>query len=130
MSEQILAVEALTEAVEFLQEENARLRNNNRILRVVNSALREKLAIANNNDEEFKSLCQNEIEFPEAGTYSIDWDTTLKTSFGSYPVSVADATGTSYEVEQLDQEADVDDAYFAKTIVDRNIRKRGANKLD
>jgi hypothetical protein len=97
MSEQILVVQALEEALELLQEENARLRNNNRILRIVNSGLRSKLETAQKNDEEFKSLCQLEPE-PEVES---------GTSWGSYPTSVADATGTSYEVEQLDQEADV-----------------------
>jgi hypothetical protein len=95
MSEQILAVQALEEAVELLQEENNRLRNNNRILRIVNSGLRSKLEIAQKNDEEFQSLCQYEFE---AEPYEV------KTSWGSYPASVADATGTSYEVEPLDEQ--------------------------
>ena len=103
MSEQILAVQALEEAVELLQEENNRLRNNNRILRIVNSGLRSKLEIAQKNDEEFQSLCQYEFEVPEAGEYDIEIgvDVRPKTSWGSYPASVADATGTSYEVEPL-----------------------------
>ena len=106
MSEQILAVQALEEAVELLQEENNRLRNNNRILRIVNSGLRSKLEIAQKNDEEFQSLCQYEFEVPEAGEYDIEIgvDVRPKTSWGSYPASVADATGTSYEVEPLDEQ--------------------------
>ena len=101
MSEQILAVQALEEAVELLQKENNRLRNNNRILRIVNSGLRSKLEIAQKNDEEFQSLCQYEFEVHEAGDIAIGVDIRPKTSWGSYPASVADATGTSYEVEPL-----------------------------
>ena len=101
MSEQILAVQALEEAVELLQEENNRLRNNNRILRIVNSGLRSKLEIAKKNDEEFQSLCQSEVNRMEnyGGIFEA-----AATSWGSYPASVADATGTSYEVEPLDEQ--------------------------
>ena len=42
-SNQILIVAALTEANDDLQEENARLRNVNRVMRAANSALRGKL---------------------------------------------------------------------------------------
>lgn len=61
MSEENLAA-SLEEAIELMQEECTRLRNQNRILRVVNSGLRSKLTVAQNNDEEFKSMCAMEIE--------------------------------------------------------------------
>lgn len=67
MSDNILAVAALEEAVELLEQDNARLRQSNRILRIVNSGLRSKMEIAHRNDEEFKSACQEDIlpESPE-----------------------------------------------------------------
>lgn len=69
MSDQILAVQALEEAVDLLQQENARLRNNNRILRVVNSALRGQLEIAHRNDEEFKAACEEE-SLPDSSNFA------------------------------------------------------------
>lgn len=67
--DQVIA--ALIEANEILVEENGRLRNNNRVLRTVISALRdtvtkmrESVAIAQQNDEIFKSLCQGDFDAP------------------------------------------------------------------
>ena len=57
--------EALLESVDLLQEEVSRLRNNNRMLRTVISALRKtntvlstQVAFAAANDEAFKVMCQ------------------------------------------------------------------------
>jgi hypothetical protein len=100
MSEsQELFIAALEESNELLSEENARLRNTNRVLRAVNSGLRSKLEIAQKNDEEFQSLCQAEVEAEPSRGFLLS--PTEETSWGSYPASVADATGTSYEVESL-----------------------------
>lgn len=62
-------VEQLLEANQTLQSEVQRLTDQRRILRRVNSALREALesqrrqvAIAVENDEQFKSLCQEDFD--------------------------------------------------------------------
>lgn len=67
--DQVIA--ALVESNEILGEENGRLRNNNRVLRTVVSALRdtvtklrESVAIAQQNDEIFKSFCQGDFDAP------------------------------------------------------------------
>ena len=64
MEEKQLTIEALIESNEILQEEVNRLRNTNRILRTVVHQLRTSLetartqvAIAEKNDEIFKSYC-------------------------------------------------------------------------
>lgn len=67
--DQIIA--ALVESNDLLVEENGRLRNNNRVLRAVVTALRktvnqlrEGVAIAQQNDEIFKSFCQGDFDAP------------------------------------------------------------------
>jgi len=54
-------VASLVEAIEGLQDEVTRLRNLNRIQRVINSNLREQIKRANQNDENFKSFCTEDI---------------------------------------------------------------------
>jgi hypothetical protein len=74
--DQIIA--SLMESVENLRGELAQLRNNNRILRRVHSALRSanqslqnRVAIAQQNDELFKELCTSDfgakVTSPEDG---------------------------------------------------------------
>jgi hypothetical protein len=65
-SEKDAIIASLMESVENLRGELAQLRNNNRILRRVHSALRaanqslqNRVAIAQQNDELFKELCQS-----------------------------------------------------------------------
>lgn len=67
-------VEQLLEANNSLQEENQRLTDSRRILRRVNSALREALdsqrrqiEIAVQNDEQFKSICQQDFDVTVSG---------------------------------------------------------------
>lgn len=68
MSERDLLVESLEESVEFLQEENLRLRNSNRILRRINSAIRSQLKNAYANDEAFKEFCESaDVEESDGG---------------------------------------------------------------
>jgi hypothetical protein len=55
-------VASLEEAMELLAAENIRYRRSNKILRTINSNLRRALAIAHENDESFKSFCQEGIE--------------------------------------------------------------------
>ena len=69
--DQVIA--SLMESVENLRGELAQLRNNNRILRRVHSALRSanqslqnRVAIAQQNDELFKELCQPDAYGVEA----------------------------------------------------------------
>lgn len=80
MSEETLdkdfVIEALKESNEILQGEIRQLRNSNRILRRVNSALRgaltslrNQVAIAQDNDERFKELCNG---FDADGTGSVE----------------------------------------------------------
>jgi hypothetical protein len=55
-------VSSLEEAIELLQEELSRYRRTNKLLRTINGSLRRSLAIAHENDESFKSFCQEGIE--------------------------------------------------------------------
>lgn len=55
------SIRDLEDTVEILNEEIARVRNSNRILRVANSSLRRQINIAHQNDEDFKSMCQGDI---------------------------------------------------------------------
>lgn len=62
-------IDSLIESNNILQEEVGRLRNNNRVLRVVikalrsaNQNLREQQSIAVQNDEIFKSFCQGDFD--------------------------------------------------------------------
>jgi hypothetical protein len=68
MSEEILAVSALTESNEALLEELSRVRNSNRILRTIiralratNDSLRARIEIAVFTDEAFKAYCGGEF---------------------------------------------------------------------
>ena len=67
-------VEQLLEANKTLQEEVQRLTDSRRILRRVNSALREandslrrQTSIAIQNDDNFKALCQEGFDVPVSG---------------------------------------------------------------
>ena len=91
MEDQSLAIEGLIESNNILQGEIQRVRDSNRILRQVNKALRASLdslrrqvAIAQENDENFKSMCQD---------------------FGAQVSGGAKdgLSGASYEVEPLEQ---------------------------
>lgn len=61
-----LAVRALKEANETLQDTVERYRRVNVILRKVNKKLRAQVAIAHENDEEFREMCQDGIYEYEA----------------------------------------------------------------
>lgn len=68
MSEETLTIEALIESNEILLEECSRLRTNNKILRTSVrmlrdsvKSLRNQIALAQFNDETFKSLCSGEF---------------------------------------------------------------------
>jgi hypothetical protein len=84
------AIESLIESNNILQGEIQRVRDSNRILRRVNSALRESLdslrrqvTIAQENDENFKSMCQGDFDASVSEEHT-----------GGLP-------GASYEVEPL-----------------------------
>ena len=77
-NEKDVIIASLMESVENLRGELAQLRNNNRILRRVHSALRSanqslqnRVAIAQQNDELFKELCTSDfgakVTSPEDG---------------------------------------------------------------
>ena len=76
-NEKDVIIASLMESVENLRGELAQLRNNNRILRRVHSALRSanqslqnRVAIAQQNDELFKELCTSNfgaVTSPEDG---------------------------------------------------------------
>ena len=57
-----LTIAALLEANELLGEDNARHRRSNALLRRINSDLRRLKNIQAENDEAFKSMCQDSIE--------------------------------------------------------------------
>ena len=59
-----LTIAALLEANELLGEENSRYRRSNALLRRINSDLRRLKNIQAANDDEFKSMCQGDIEVP------------------------------------------------------------------
>ena len=54
-------VASLLEAIEYLQEDLSRHRRSNKLLRIINSSLRQRLDIAHQNDEEFKKFCNSDI---------------------------------------------------------------------
>lgn len=64
-----LRVSELADAVDVITAEAARLRQSNRILRVVNRSLRDQLHIAHLSDELMRELCSPlpEDEEPEGG---------------------------------------------------------------
>ena len=71
MSEETFTIESLIESNNILQEEVLRLRNSNRILRVVHKALRAtldsqraQLELAHFNDDTFKRFCTGEFDQP------------------------------------------------------------------
>ncbi len=71
MSEETYTIESLIEANNMLQEEVARLRNSNRILRTVHRALRATLesqraqvVLASFNDDTFRRFCAGEFDHP------------------------------------------------------------------
>jgi hypothetical protein len=71
MSEETYTIESLIESNNILQGEVARLRNGNRILRVVHKALRATLEsqraqieLSQFNDDTFKRFCAGEFDQP------------------------------------------------------------------
>ncbi len=75
MSGETFTIESLVEANEILQEEVTRLRNSNRILRTVHSALRAaneslraQVELAKFSDETFKRFCQGKFDAPVTST--------------------------------------------------------------
>lgn len=61
MEDQKFLIAALEESVELLQEEVARTKRLNRILRISNGALRRKLNFAAQNDEAFKTFALSDF---------------------------------------------------------------------
>ena len=56
-----ILIAALEESVSLLMEENSRYRRSNALLRRINSNLRQKTLIQQQNDENFKAMCQGDM---------------------------------------------------------------------
>ena len=72
-------ISALKESNDMLRELHDRHRRTIQFLRLVNSSLRQRLALAHNNDEEFKAFCADQTNIV------IDIETNVAESEGGLP---------------------------------------------